>query len=60
MRKVIISNRDRRSGIDRREFSYSEHIPERRYVEDRRGGIDRRKKHYRYSNKIERRSFIAN
>ena len=32
----------RRIGIDRRRFSYSEHIPERRCGEDRRSGIDRR------------------
>lgn len=46
----------RRSGIDRRQFSYSTHIPERRVKDERRGrqperregadrrcGIDRRK-----------------
>lgn len=33
---------DRRSGIDRRRFSYSEHIPERRSGIDRRTGMDRR------------------
>jgi hypothetical protein len=32
----------RRSGIDRRQFSYSEHIPERRSGADRRSGKDRR------------------
>ncbi len=42
--------RDRRSGLDRRCFSYDLHIPERRRKEsdhednnDRRCGIDRRK-----------------
>ncbi|HDM10207.1 MAG TPA: hypothetical protein ENF92_06795 [Desulfobacteraceae bacterium] len=38
-------NRDkggRRSGIDRREFSYSSHIPERRSGRERRSGKDRR------------------
>ena len=39
---IINDNGGRRSGIDRREFSYSEHIPERRSVKDRRSGIDRR------------------
>jgi hypothetical protein len=39
---IINDNGGRRSGIDRREFSYSEHIPERRSVSDRRSGIDRR------------------
>jgi hypothetical protein len=39
---------DRRMGIERRQFSYSNHIPERRCGEDqrnsgdRRSGIDRR------------------
>ena len=32
----------RRIGIERRRFSYSEHIPERRCGEDRRTGTDRR------------------
>ena len=36
-------NGGRRSGIDRRQFSYTAHIPERRYGEDRRSGIERRK-----------------
>lgn len=32
----------RRSGIDRREFSYTEHIPARRSNKDRRSKPDRR------------------
>jgi hypothetical protein len=43
------NNKDRRSGLDRRHFSYSCHIPERRFNEeeqednkDRRCGSDRR------------------
>lgn len=43
--KIIWELRDnggRRSGIDRRYFSYSDHIPERRGVEDRRSREDRR------------------
>ncbi|MGD9075934.1 MAG: hypothetical protein PVJ69_12045 [Desulfobacteraceae bacterium] len=32
----------RRSGTDRRQFSYDIHIPERRRGEDRRSGLDRR------------------
>ena len=36
-------NGGRRSGVDRRQFSYSTHIPERRAEEDRRSGLDRRK-----------------
>ena len=35
-------NWDRRSGIDRRQFSYIAHIPERRCGEDRRRSVDRR------------------
>jgi hypothetical protein len=35
-------NGGRRSGIERRRFSYRDHIPERRRFEDRRSGLDRR------------------
>lgn len=35
---------DRRSGVDRRQFSYTGYIPERRSGHDRRSGLDRRKK----------------
>jgi len=35
-------NGGRRSGIDRRQFSYSGHMPERRSGEERRNGGDRR------------------
>ena len=35
-------NGGRRSGIDRRRFSYTGHIPERRAESDRRSGLDRR------------------
>ena len=35
-------NGDRRFGIDRRQFSYFVHIPERRSGRDRRSGFDRR------------------
>jgi hypothetical protein len=38
-----VPDRDgRRLGIDRRQFTYSFHIPERRSGEDRRSGVDRR------------------
>jgi hypothetical protein len=43
--KVVFSlpdNGGRRSGIDRRRFSYSAHIPERRRGIERRSGRDRR------------------
>lgn len=35
-------NGDRRSRIDRRQFSYTAHIPERRCGQDRRIGAERR------------------
>ena len=35
-------NGGRRSGIERRRFQYTFHIPERRSGDDRRSGIDRR------------------
>ena len=41
--KEIRDNGGRRLGIDRRSYSYSFHIPERRDGEDRRCGMDRRK-----------------
>lgn len=43
--KVAFFHKDnggRRSGAERRQFSYSSHIPERRRSEDRRTGLDRR------------------
>ena len=38
----MIDNGGRRSGIDRRQFSYSIHIPEARKGSDRRQDADRR------------------
>ncbi len=35
-------NGGRRSGEDRREFTYSDYTPERRSSKDRRSGFDRR------------------
>ena len=40
---VILDNGGRRSGGDRRNYSYTLHIPERRSGKDRRSGDDRRK-----------------
>jgi len=40
---VMLDNGGRRSGGDRRNYSYSLHIPERRSGSDRRSGRDRRK-----------------
>ncbi len=39
----ILDNGGRRSGGDRRNYSYTLHIPERRNGPDRRSGTDRRK-----------------
>jgi hypothetical protein len=39
----LADNGGRRSGMDRRRFSYSAHIPERRQGLDRRSGRDRRR-----------------
>ncbi len=41
--QISLDNQGRRSGGDRRNFSYTLHIPERRKGKDRRGGEDRRK-----------------
>ena len=37
-------NGGRRTGVDRRQFSYSTYIPERRTEKERRSGSDRRKR----------------
>ncbi|MFW9906044.1 MAG: hypothetical protein ACFFFH_17105 [Candidatus Thorarchaeota archaeon] len=42
MKQLLLDNGGRRSGMDRRQFSYTAHIPERRSGEDRRSGFDRR------------------
>lgn len=39
---ALLDNGGRRSGVERRSFSYSGHIPERRSGKDRRSGLDRR------------------
>ncbi len=41
-RNIFLDNGGRRSGSDRRRFSYAVHIPERRSSTDRRKGLDRR------------------
>ncbi len=40
---MLRDNGGRRIGFDRRSFSYSLHIPERRSHDDRRAGYNRRK-----------------
>ncbi len=44
MDKILHDNGGRRSGIDRHQYLYSRHIPERRSGEERRCGNDRRLK----------------
>ena len=44
MASFIRDNGGLRSGLERRQFSYDKHIPERRSVNDRRSGFDRRLK----------------
>jgi hypothetical protein len=41
--QTSLDNAGRRSGSDRRNYSYTLHIPERRNNRDRRSGDDRRK-----------------
>jgi|AP12_2_1047962.scaffolds.fasta_scaffold143480_1 hypothetical protein len=40
--KIFLDNGGRRSGTDRRRFSYAVHIPERRTSIDRRKSLERR------------------
>jgi len=44
MVSFIRDNGGERLGLDRRQFLYDRHIPERRSAKDRRNGIDRRLK----------------
>jgi len=44
MKNVLFDNGGRRSEIERRQFSYNGHIPERRSNKDRRSGLDKRLK----------------
>jgi hypothetical protein len=37
-------NSGRRLGVDRRQFNYTMHFPERRSGKERRSGLDRRQK----------------
>ena len=39
---VIKDNDESRTGLERRQFSYTAYIPERRSGEDRRKGLERR------------------
>jgi hypothetical protein len=53
--RITADKGGRRLGIDRRQFSYYFHIPERRSGIDRRSGVDRRRERYRNRGDIERR-----
>ena len=52
---ALIDNGGRRLGVDRRQFSYTSHIPDKRMDEDRRTSVDRRDRPDR-RNSIDRRS----
>jgi len=43
MEVKLWDNGGRRSNIERRQFAYSDHVPERRCGRDRRKGDDRRR-----------------
>jgi len=47
-RRLLSDKGGRRTGIDRRRYSYTVHIPERRYSEGRRQNPDRRGKQAAY------------
>ena len=49
---ALIDNGGRRLGIDRRQFLYTNHIPDKRLGEDRRTGLDRRDNIDRRSGKV--------
>ena len=44
MASFIKDNGDKRLGLDRRQYSYDKHIPERRSNQERRSKLDRRLK----------------
>ena len=52
---ALIDNGGRRAGFDRRQFSYTDHIPDRRGTRDRRTGIDRRDLGVEQRNQTDRR-----
>jgi hypothetical protein len=43
----FVDNGGRRSGVDRRQYSYTTHVPERRSGKDRRNRKDRRSEYGR-------------
>ena len=55
---IIADNGGRRSGVDRRQFTYSSYVPERRSGRDRRSIADRRSNRYKNIGSKERRSIF--
>jgi hypothetical protein len=51
MKHVLPDNGGRRSDMERRQFLYNGHIPERRSGKERRSGLDRRKQEYQNNKK---------
>jgi len=49
---ALIDNGGRRLGVDRRQFSYTDHIPNKRLGDDRRTSLDRRDKIDRRNGKV--------
>jgi hypothetical protein len=56
---ALIDNGGRRLGVDSRQFSYTDHIPDRRTDNERRSGIDRRSGLDRRSGKDRRSGEVA-
>ena len=56
---TLIDNGGRRLGVDSRQFSYTDHIPDRRTDNERRSGIDRRSGLDRRSGKDRRSSEVT-
>jgi hypothetical protein len=56
-KQLLFDKGGRRSGIDRRRFSYAVHIPERRLIKDRRINSDRRDKQTKYITPIKEEGF---
>ena len=52
---ALIDNGGRRLGVDRRQFSYTDYIPDKRLGDDRRTGLDRRSGFHR-RDEIDRRT----
>ena len=58
MTLYLIDNGGRRTGIKRREFSYTNHLPNERSEKDRRSGVERRSGLERRKNKDRRNGMI--